>query len=149
MHRKKRSEKQKNHVKFMSTVRHRSRDEAIPAATELPTPRANILRLNRRIIRLKKDIVNAARREQRLREKLAKKSEEATTLTPANRRDETALHEIGAELSRSNEEVREIQKTVERLRAEIKGGRGGASSAGWPESGIPDVLLGEQQQPTI
>jgi len=69
----------------MSTVRHRSRDEAIPAATELPTPWTNIQKLNRRITRFKKDIVNAARREQRLRGKLAKKSEEAAgTLTPAN-----------------------------------------------------------------
>jgi len=68
----------------MSTVCHRSRDEAIPAVTELPTSRANIQRLGRMITWLKKDIVSPTRRKQRLRGKSTKKSEEATTLTPTN-----------------------------------------------------------------
>ena len=67
-----------------SVTRHRPRDYNTPTATEFPTSRANIQRLNRRITRLKKDVVNVTKRGQRLREKLAKKSEEATTLTPAS-----------------------------------------------------------------
>ena len=122
-----RSEKQQKQTKFISTVRHRSQDElkSITAAGGLPTSKANVQRLNREITQLKKGISNSTRREQRLREKLAKKSEEATTLRRTHQQNETALHKIEArysdELSKSNEKVQGLQKTVKRLSAYVKG----------------------------
>jgi len=122
-----RSEKQQKQTKFISTVRHRSQDElkSITAAGGLPTSKANVQRLNREITQLKKTISNSNRREQRLREKLAKKSEEATTLERTHQQNETALHKIEArysdELCKSNEKVRGLQKTVKRLSAYTKG----------------------------
>ena len=122
-----RSEKQQEHTGFISTVRHRSQDElkTIAAEAGLPTSKADVQRLNRQITRLKKDISNSTRREQRLKEKLVKKSEEASTLAHAHQENETALQAIKArysdELDRSSEKVRGLQKTVKRLRAYVGG----------------------------
>ncbi|KAF9642623.1 hypothetical protein BDM02DRAFT_3192930 [Thelephora ganbajun] len=122
------SEKQQKQTKFISTVRHHSQDElrSITAvATGPPTSKADMQRLNRQITRLEKDISNSARREQRLREKLAKKSEEAATLAHTHQKNGATLQETEARysdvLSKSNEKVQGLQKTVKRLMAYVGG----------------------------
>lgn len=123
-----RSKKQQSQTESLSTARHRLRDElvSIAAATPgLPTSKASIQRLNREIAQLKKNIYNGARREDRLREKLAKGSEDATTFALAQQQNEASLHEIETQylgkLSQSNERVRRLQGTVKRLGAYVKG----------------------------
>jgi hypothetical protein len=120
-----RSKKQRKQTKFLLKVRRRLQDElesttATPAKP--PNPKANVQRLDREIARLKKDIYNSTRREQRLREKLAEKSE---TLVLTQQQGETTLHEIEArysdELSKSNKKVRGLQKRVKRIKAYVKG----------------------------
>jgi len=123
-----RSERQKTQTKLLSKVHRRLRDELgsiTSAATGLPTSKASIQRLNREVAQLKKEVYNSARREERLRDKLARTSEEATTLALAHEQNETALHDIETqylnELNKSNKKVRGLQKTVKRLGAYVMG----------------------------
>lgn len=122
-----RSEKQQEQTKTISTIRHRSQDElkSIAAATGLSTSKADAQRLNRKLARLEKDVSNSTRREERLREKLAKKSDEAAALARAHQKNETVLQEIEArhsdEFTKSNEKLWGLQKTIRRLKAYIGG----------------------------
>ena len=123
-----RSKKQQRQSKFISTVRHRSRDElesGAAAAPDPPTSKADVQRLSREVVRLKKDIHNCARREQRLRERLMKKSDDETTLACAHKKTETTLQETEArhmeEVTKSNEKIQGLQKMVKRLRAHVGG----------------------------
>jgi len=122
-----RSKEQREHTRFISTVRHRSQEElkSIAADTGLPASKTDVQRLSQQITRLKKDVSNSTRREQRLKEKLAKKSEEVSTLARAHQENETAMQDIKAhyadKLDKSSEKVQGLQKTVKRLRAYIRG----------------------------
>lgn len=118
---KRRSEKQQKQAKSVTAVRHRLQDEDksnIAAATGHSTSRENKRRLDQEseIARLKKVLRNSAKREQRLREKLAKKSQEITTPARTRQQTEGVSHEIEVrdsdELSESNEKAQEPQKTV-------------------------------------
>ena len=123
-----RSEKQQQQTKSISMIRHHSRDElesVVAADAGLPTSNSDTQRLNRQVTRLKEDIYNSTRREQRLREKLANKSEAEMTLAFAHQESEITSQETKAhhtnELHRLNERIQRLHKAVKRLRAYVGG----------------------------
>jgi len=63
------------------------RQSAAATATALPTLKVDVRGLHRQIVRFKNDASDSIRREQRLGGKLARESEEATTLTKVSSRE--------------------------------------------------------------
>lgn len=116
-----RSEKQQQQqTKFISTVRHRSQDDPDEGH---PNSKAELMRLKRLVARFQQDGYNRDRREQRLRDKLARELGKDEVIAQIHQEYEAELQRVEAhradDRDMSNKTINRLQKRVKRLQAQV------------------------------
>ena len=113
-----RSEKQQQQqTKFISTVRHRSQDDPDEGH---PNSKAELMRLKRLVSRFQQDVYNRDRREQRLRDKLARELGKDEVIAQIHQEHEAELQRVEAHHADDRDTS---NKTINRLRRESNDSR--------------------------